>query len=169
MKTEIIISGVFLLLISCNNSDRNNNTSLKSKEDKAALQSKNTSVYDSSEAIFKYSFNQQSESFEIKQMRPVNNDTLSGEILEKITNKTWPKVQVKYNGTSNDTAFVSIPFSTVLTQQMGSAGAESFMVSTTWTFTLLKGIQYISFDFAVGDHAMPGVYSRDSWEINKNK
>ena len=97
-------------------------------------------------------------------MRQVDNDTLTGETLEKIINKSWPKVQIKFNGTSNDTAFVSIPESEVLTQQMGSAGTEGFMISTTWSFTELKGIGYVAFDFAYGDHAMPGVYNRNSWE-----
>lgn len=102
------------------------------------------------------------------QMRPVDNDTLTGEALEKIINSAWPKVQINFTGTSNDTAYLSIPDSEALTQQMGSAGAESFMISTTWSFTELKGIRYVAFDFIYGDHAMPGVYSRTSWKQNLN-
>lgn len=119
-------------------------------------------------AIWQFSFNQQKEEFEIIQLRPVDNDTLTGKILEKIVNQTWPDVQVRFSGTSNDTAFISIPDSKILTQQMGSAGAESFMISTTWTFTELKGIEYVTFDFIYGDHATPGVYTRRSWEKNIN-
>jgi hypothetical protein len=52
---------------------------------------------------------------------------------------------------------------------MGSAGAESFMITTTYSFTELKGINYVSFDFEEGDHAMPGVYNRNSWAIKNRK
>jgi len=87
-------------------------------------------------------------------------------MMEKIINKTWPRVQIKYIKTSHDTAFISIPESEVLTQQMGSAGAESFMVSTVYSFTEIKGIKYVSLDFEFGDHANPGVYNRNSWDEN---
>jgi len=49
---------------------------------------------------------------------------------------------------------------------MGSAGAESFMVSTVYSFTEIKGIKYVSLDFEFGDHANPGVYNRNSWDEN---
>jgi hypothetical protein len=62
--------------------------------------------------------------------------------------------------------FVSIPESEVLTQQMGTAGAESFMVTTVYSFTEIKDIKYVSFDFEAGDHASPGIYSRNSWDEN---
>ena len=65
--------------------------------------------------------------------------------------------------TKKDTVFIYIPDSGVLTQQMGSAGAEQFMVSTTYSFTELIGITYVSFEFEFGDHANPGVYDRQSW------
>jgi hypothetical protein len=78
-------------------------------------------------------------------------------------------VQIKFIGISNDTAFISIPDSEVLTQQMGTAGAESFMISTTFSFTELNGIKYVSFDFEKGDHGVPGVYNRNSWDDKNNQ
>ncbi len=50
---------------------------------------------------------------------------------------------------------------------MGTSGAEGFMVSTTFTFTELNGIKYVSYDFQYGDHANPGVYDRHSWDKEK--
>jgi hypothetical protein len=89
---------------------------------------------------------------------------LTIQLIEKIVNKTWPKVQIKYLKTSKDTVFIAIPNSEVLTQQMGTSGAEAFMISTTYSLTDLKGIKYVSYDFEIGDHANPGVYSRSYWK-----
>lgn len=52
---------------------------------------------------------------------------------------------------------------------MGSAGAESFMISTTFSLTELKGVNYVSYDFEEGDPSRPGVYNRNSWDENKNE
>ncbi len=168
MKKKVLW-GLLLLLISCNTSHREKSASEKSNEDKIAVPPVRSSGVNSSGIIWKYSFNRQREEFEMIKMRPVDNDTLTGETLERIINNAWPKVQVEYIGTSNDTAYLSIPDSKALTQQMGSAGARSFMISTTWSFTELKGIRYVAFEFEYGDHAMPGVYNRNSWEKNKNQ
>ena len=168
MKIILISIGMIFLLIGCNTKQQEDRATNEADE-KIEIGSESSVVYDSSEAIWSYDYNQQTEKFEIKQLRSVDRDTLTGEALEKIINKTWPRVQIKFVRTSNDTAFISIPDSQVLTQQMGSAGAESFMISTTYSFTELKGINHVSFDFEEGDHAIPGVYERNSWDINKNQ
>jgi AICAR transformylase/IMP cyclohydrolase PurH len=116
------------------------------------------------EAIWEYDFNEQTNEFEMKQLRSINEQDLTGETLEKIVNQSWPRVQIEYNRASNDTVFITIPDSEVLTQQMGSAGAKGFMITTTFSFTELANINYVSFDFVEGDHAMPGVYNRNSWD-----
>jgi hypothetical protein len=164
MKKNIISLAAFLALVSCNPSSRDNSTSEKANDEKPAVQAESSFESDPTIALYSYTFDQEQETHQINQLRPFDNDTLTGEGLERIINKTWPQVQIEYTGTSNDTAFVSIPDSQVLTQQMGSSGAESFLVTTTWSFTELKGIQHVLYDFEVGDHAMPGVYNRNSWE-----
>jgi spore germination protein YaaH len=168
MRIILITYGLILLIISCNTAQRDDRKKVDTME-KGESGSKSSVVYQPAEAIWAYDYNQVSEEFELKQLRAVDKDTLTGETLEKIINKTWPKVQVKFIGISNDTAFISIPESEVLTQQMGSAGAEGFMISTTFSFTELKGINFVSFDFEEGDHGVPGVYTRTSWGENKNQ
>jgi hypothetical protein len=165
MKTKAISFGLILLMIGCNAPQRDHSaTDDKQVESEKAPASPVAS--DPSGAIWNFDFNQQTEEYEVKQLRPVDSDTLTGETLAKIVNKSWPGIQIKFIGTSNDTAFIAIPDSKVLTQQMGSAGAESFMISTTFSFTELKAINYVLFDFKEGDHAIPGVYSRSSWDKN---
>jgi hypothetical protein len=43
---------------------------------------------------------------------------------------------------------------------MGSHGAYDYMITSTFTLTELNDIDYVNFSFELGDHAMPGVYSR---------
>ncbi len=168
MKTKLISFGLILIIIGCNTTQKDDRTTNDTSEI-SEIGSEISVDYEPSEAIWIYDYNQQTEESEVKQLRSVDRETLTGETLEKIINKSWPRVQIKFIRTSNDTAFISIPDSEVLTQQMGTAGAESFMISTTFSFTELKEIKYVSFDFEVGDHAIPGVYNRNSWDKNKNQ
>ena len=168
MRTILISFGLIFLIISCNLT-RQEDREKSDTEEKSFADTESSVVYDPSGAIWIYDYNQQTEGFEVIQIRPVDSDTLTGETIEKIINKTWPRVQIKFIGTSNDTAFISIPDSEVLTQQMGTAGAESFMISTTFSFTELYGIKYVCFDFEEGDHGVPGVYNRNSWDDDNNQ
>ena len=168
MRTKLISIGLIFLIISCSKTQQDERMTNESDE-KSEVSSESSVVYDSSEAIWIHDYNQQTKEFKVKQVRSVDKDALTGKTLEKINNKSWPRVQIKFIRTSNDTVFVSIPDSKVLTQQMGSAGAKSFMITTTYSFTELKGINHVSFDFEEGDHAIPGVYDRNSWNKNKNQ
>jgi hypothetical protein len=162
MKTKFISAVLILIFISCNMSQPDDKSN--GLDDTNTIDPLRSMDNDSIGAIWRYDYNQQSEDFELKQIRSVDGDLLTGEIIEKINNSLWPRVQVKYTRISNDTAFISISDSEVLTQQMGSAGAMSFMITTTYSFTELTGIDYVSFDFEEGDHANPGVYHRNSWK-----
>jgi hypothetical protein len=155
-----------LLLIGCNTWDRGENITddTSTTEGIDSLTAVPHPVA-STEAIWHYTFNEQNSKYEIKKIRQIKPEDLNGVILEKIINKSYPKVQVIFLRTSNDTAFITVPLSKALTQQMGSFGAENFLVVTTYTFTELKGISYVAIDFEEGDHAIPGIYSRKAWEI----
>jgi hypothetical protein len=166
MKTKLISLGLIFLAIGCTTRQQGNRAP-DDLDDKSVVRTESSVAHESLEAIWKYDFNQQTEAYEVTQLRSVDKETLTGETIEKIINKAWPDVQIKFIRTSNDTAYISIPDSKVLTQQMGSAGSESFMVSTTFSITELKGIRFVSYDFEEGDHAVPGVYNRNSWDENK--
>lgn len=99
-------------------------------------------------------------------IRSIDPITLTTQMVVEIVNKNYPDIQISYVKTSGDTVFISIPNSTILTQQIGTTGANEFMVCVTYTFTELKGINHVSFDFEAGDHAEPGVYQRTSWNLN---
>lgn len=50
-----------------------------------------------------------------------------------------------------------------LTQSMGSSGAQDYLAMVTYTLTETPGVMAIDFIFPGGDHAMPGIYSRESF------
>lgn len=104
--------------------------------------------------------------FQKNQTGSLSNYTLNGKKIEAILNKKWPTVQIEFIGLSNDTCYVLIPESNALTRQMGSAGARSFLYQASFLFTELNGINHVSFDFEEGDHAVPGVYDRNSFKNN---
>ncbi len=58
-----------------------------------------------------------------------------------------------------------------LTQRMGSTGAEEFIAVATFTLTEYDNIKFINFIFEGGDHAVPGIYSREhflkTWKTTK--
>ncbi|MEO6733300.1 MAG: hypothetical protein ABIN01_18905 [Ferruginibacter sp.] len=96
----------------------------------------------------------------LKQQRPVNADTLTADKLINEINTSWEGIQLEFRKISHDTIYVAIPQSTVLTQQMGSSGAYSYMFSTTFTLTELKNIKFVNYDFVEGDHLAPGTMKR---------
>jgi len=58
-----------------------------------------------------------------------------------------------------------------LTQRMGTTGAEEFLAVATFTLTEYDNIKFVHFIFEEGDHAAPGLYSREhflkTWKIAK--
>jgi len=64
----------------------------------------------------------------------------------------------------NKTVFVGISHPDLLTQQMGSSGAMSYMAMVTYSLTSVKGVDCVFFDFPEGDHAIPGQYCKHAFE-----
>jgi hypothetical protein len=166
---------IFILIISiifftgCENSVNNNLDNTSSKKSapdsiKANNSTASTMAYIRKYAIWGFEYDSIKGDDKPTKLRPFKLDTLTANKIEDIVNFTWPKVQVKILRSSKDTIYISIPNSEELTQQMGTTGAEEFMVSTTFSFTEIKGVNYVTYDFIEGDHATPGTYSRKSWD-----
>jgi hypothetical protein len=64
----------------------------------------------------------------------------------------------------NEVAEVVVVNSDYLTQRMGSAGAQDYLAAATYTLTECPTVQRVSFLFPAGEHAVPGVYGRASFE-----
>lgn len=62
--------------------------------------------------------------------------------------------------TEGNIAYVRIDDATVLTQQMGTYGATSYINAVTYSLASIDQIDCVWFDFKEGDHAIPGKYCR---------
>ncbi len=157
MRT-LLIPVLMLLLICCNNQQPDQvagDDPLKpgegvSRQDKRIW----ISAYDSSNG-----------EFFLKKQRNFDADTLTAEGLVRDINTGWDNVTLVFDKIVNDTVYVSIPNSVYLTQQMGTAGADAYISSTTYTLTELTGIHFVRYDFEPGDHLTPGTFSRKDFEF----
>lgn len=143
-----------LLVFSCNNSE-------PAAEDDIIVEEES---FPGDKLIWVADYDTLKQEFFLKKQRTVDADTLTVEPLINGINEGWENVKLVFNKISNDTLFVSIPESDFLTRQMGSAGAESYIATTTYSLTELKNIKLVSYNFEAGDHLSPGVYSRKDFE-----
>ena len=65
--------------------------------------------------------------------------------------------------TEPPTVTVEIMNDKYLSEAMGSSGAQDYLAMATFTLTESPGISSVEFVFEPGEHAMPGVYSRESF------
>lgn len=91
-------------------------------------------------------------------------DTFSSVSLIGMINENFPDIHLDFVKTSHDTIYVKIPNSNRLTNELGNTGADNYLASATYTLTELKNIKYVNIDMKPGDHAEPGVYSRDDFK-----
>lgn len=90
--------------------------------------------------------------------------TYSYSQLIDLLNQNYPEIQMNFEKISHDTIYVKIPDSKKLTNQIGDTGAENFLASATYTLTEMPAIHFVHIDMKTGDHAEPGVYSRDDFK-----
>ena len=84
--------------------------------------------------------------------------------LIDLLNQNFPDVQLNLVRISHDTIYVKIPNSKRLTNELGDTGAQDYLASATYTLTETKNIHFVNIDMKGGDHAEPGVYSRDDFK-----
>jgi len=79
--------------------------------------------------------------------------------------------KLKLRGIKGEVVDVEVINDEHLTQRMGSTGAEEFLAAATFTLTEYEKIKFVNFIFEGGDHAQPGIYSRETflnnWKIKK--
>lgn len=87
----------------------------------------------------------------------------AAQIITEI-NASYPNIQLSLLGNSHDTVYIDIPASNYLTQSIGSTGAYNYMAMVVYNMTESQGTKYVNFKFKTGDHAEPGVYSREDFK-----
>ena len=86
------------------------------------------------------------------------------EEIIKALNKKYPDIQMEFVGARGDTVITRIKDALQLTQNIGTAGAEAYMAEATYSLTEIPSIKAVTFEFEVGDHAMPGTYNREDFK-----
>lgn len=90
--------------------------------------------------------------------------------IKERLNKTYPKVQITDMILDEDSILnVYIDEATYLTQQMGSYGAQEYLMHSVYAFTDLGKIKAVYFHFEEGDHAEPRLYFRTDFNISLAK
>lgn len=177
MINRIIISlSVLTFLYACSNKESSKTDKLQSHEnfsdtrdnDSLSLVRIDQEITDDNISIWIYDYIADT----IIQVRKLKRDTLSSAKLISIINAKYrDKVKLDYVKISNDTIYVKIDNSNYLTQQMGTTGADEYMISSTFTLTEIANIKYVNYYFELGDHASPGTYNRKHYldwiRINK--
>jgi hypothetical protein len=87
--------------------------------------------------------------------------------LIKGLNRYYPDIQLEKIRQGADTLYTAIKDSEFLTQRMGSTGAEVYIADVILNLTTVPGINYVSVDFAEGDHAQPGTWSKENFKKYK--
>jgi hypothetical protein len=91
-------------------------------------------------------------------------DTLSSTQLVQLINNNFPDIHLDLLKISHDTIYVKVPDSKKLANEIGDTGAENYLASATFTLTELKNVKFVNISMKPGDHAEPGVYSRDDFK-----
>ncbi len=153
---------VVVLFFSCNNNDTNmdanTNDTVYFDKDSMGYTIENPAQFKN--LIWSPVFDSIKGDIVLKQQRLVSTDTLTADKLIREINDSWEGIILEFRKISNDTIYVAIPESSVLTQQMGSSGAYSYISTTTYILTELPHIKFVSYDFLEGDHLAPGTMKR---------
>ena len=162
-----ILFPFILFLFSCNNPDADNEAAGADTsfiEQDSAVVSNEDNPMQFKNLVWVGVFDSSKQDIELKQQRMVSADTLTATKLINEINAAWEGIKLEFGKISHDTLYVAIPESAVLTQQMGSSGAYSYIASTTFTLTELKDIKFVTYDFEEGDHLSPGTMKRSDFK-----
>lgn len=88
-------------------------------------------------------------------------DAEAANLRESETKLELPKLLIR--GHERTTVRVVVENGGYLTQRMGSAGAQDYLVAAVYTMTECPVITAVDFEFPPGEHAVPGVYTRMSF------
>lgn len=109
-------------------------------------------------------FNDSTQLLEIRKNPVANPDNLNEQDIIDALNLKYPDVKIEAVSREGKKAIVKIANSVHLTREMGSAGARTFLAEATYSLTEVDGIDSVDYRFEPGDHAMPGVFTRNSFE-----
>lgn len=109
-------------------------------------------------------FDELEERMEIERDASFDQAALQVDSLTQLFRMHYPEVPLAVSRQEGNTLHLEISDPTFLTQQMGSSGAKTYLVEVTYAFTEIPGIDQVNVVFEEGDHAVPGLYNRNSFK-----
>jgi len=79
-------------------------------------------------------------------------------------NYKYPQIKLEWVKQEGKTAYVKIEDAEFLTRESGTEGARAYLAEATYSLTEFSGIEEVNFSFKEGDHARPGVYTREDFK-----
>lgn len=84
-------------------------------------------------------------------------------------NSIYPDIRLEFVKHSGDTVYTHIDSAFTFTNDIGSFGAGEYIAGVVINLTTLPNVNYVHLDFPEGSHATPGVYSKSSYAMYKEK
>jgi len=109
-------------------------------------------------------FNDSTQLLEIKKNPVAHPENLTEQDIIDALNLKFPEIKLEAVTHKGNIAIVQITNATYLTEEMGSTGAQAYLAEATYSLTEIKGISAVDFRFTAGDHATPGILTRESFE-----
>lgn len=153
MKKIILYSFLIVLLAACQSEESKTpaNTGTEAAPQKTL------------ELPYNAEYNEQTQKLElVRNKTDLSNLTLI-DMIEALNIK-YPEIRLELVSNTNHTAHVKIADAVYLSEDMGSAGAKTYMAEATYALTEIPGITAVDFAFKEGDHASPGVYTREDFK-----
>lgn len=113
--------------------------------------------------IWTLDWNDTAEMFEPTNLERYPDHRATAANVVKGLNQIRPAPGIELLAQRGATVYLRIKERDVLTNQMGSAGAQQYLGSVVISLTSIPGVELVHFDFFEGNHASPGFYSRASF------
>ncbi len=162
-KTILYLSAIFIFA-ACNSDTKDTGDTNDSAQVTAMEPAQPVQLFDVPWAAV---LDSSSQKISMTQTAEVKDEDLNIDNVAESLNRKYPEILISNSKQSNDTVFVKINDSNYLTQGSGTMGAEIYLAESTYSFTQIPGVSYVSFNFAIGDHASPGTFTRSNFEFKK--
>lgn len=162
MKRLLLSLSLIILLVSCQNEKPVEQNSSDVRVEEPAVKSEEAEK--TLDVPWIAIFNDSTQLLEIKKNPVAHPENLNEQDIIDALNLKYPEIKIEAVSREGNKAVVKIANSAHLTQEMGSAGARIFLAEATYSLTEVSGIEAVDFRFEPGDHAMPGILTRKSFE-----
>lgn len=151
----------FLFFASCQNEKTSKEQSLKAEPEVPIAEAGTGKTLD---VPWNAVYNDSTQLLELKRNPVAHPENLNEQDIIDALNLKYPEIKIEVVSRKGKRAIVKIEDATYLTQEMGSAGARAYLAEATYSLTEINGIEAVDFRFKAGDHAMPGILTRKSFE-----